>query len=131
MAATTTPDAQRNALRNLRSEVSWLQNATRTAVNSPTGVSLVWQQFQQLRRSYIAFRLTLNPRQLAEGANELAELDAGLDILQEAFGYYDRDVGAGRPVSAALRDMCKVLGEGAGLWLQEVVKNSARLRVGG
>ena len=91
---------------------------------------MVWQQFQIMRSAYDAFKRSLNARQLTQGANQLAELEAGLDILQEAFGYYQNDVAAGRPASTALREMCQVLGKAAGVWLQQLNKDSAHLRVG-
>jgi hypothetical protein len=131
MVVPQTPNAQRNALGNLRSRVDWLRNATRTAPSYATGgFDMVWQQFQWLRASYDTFKQTLNPRQMADGANEVAELDAGLDILQEAFSGYQEDVAAGRTPSAALRDMCQVLSQAAAVWLQQLTKDSARLRVG-
>ena len=126
----TTPDAQRNALSNLRARVDWLQNATRTAGNYDNGVGLVWQQFQYLRASYDAFTATLNPQQHANGANELAELSAGLDILQESFTNYQNDVAGGRSADAALAELCQVLRQAARVWLQELNKNCARLGVG-
>jgi hypothetical protein len=127
----TTPDAQRNALGAVRSQVNWLQNATRTASNyGGQGYDNVWQQFQMLRAAYGTFRQTLNPRQLTEGANSLAELEAGLDIIQEAFANYQADVAAGQMASSALRNMCQVLREGSSLWLQELNKTCSRLRVG-
>src|SRR5258705_4107764 len=82
----TTPTAQRNALNALRAQVNWFRNATRTAPNYATGnYDYVWQQFQRLRRAYDEFKATLTPKQSASGANELVELDAGLNILEEAF----------------------------------------------
>ncbi len=127
----TTPDAQRNALGAVRSQVNWLQNATRTASNyGGQGYDNVWQQFQMLRGAFGAFKQTLNPGQLAEGANSLAELEAGLDIIQEAFANYQADVAAGQMASSALRNMCQVLREGSSLWLQELNKTCSRLRVG-
>jgi hypothetical protein len=131
MTVPQTPQAQRTELNNLRSQVSWLQNATRTASSYATGgIDAVWQQFQRMRASYGVFRMTLTPAQLAAGANEIAELDAGLDILQEAFGNYQQDVAQGRPAHPALRDMCQVLGQAAGVWLQQLNRDCARLRVG-
>jgi len=131
MAVPTTPDAQRVALSNLRSRVNWLQNATRTAPNYASGgADMVRAQFQYLKASYGTFTLTLNARQQAEGANEIAELSAGLDILQEAFSNYQDDVAAGRSVGSALNDLCQVLGRAAGVWLQQLNKDAARLRVG-
>jgi hypothetical protein len=74
--------------------------------------------------------MTLNPQQLADGANELAELSAGLDILQEAFTNYQNDVAGGRSESAAFAELSRVLRQAAEAWLQELNRVSARLRVG-
>jgi hypothetical protein len=67
---------------------------------------------------------------LQKGANALAELDAGLDIINEAFTNYQNDVAAGREGRTALRDMCEVLREAVQVWAQELEKTSSRLRVG-
>jgi hypothetical protein len=126
-----TPDGQRNALNNLRAQATWLQNATRTAPNFRTGAyDQVWQQFQLLREAFRFFASTLSQRQLAAGANDLAELNAGLDILQEAFVNYQQDVAAGQFGDRALRNMCQVLGRATGVWVQELNRASTRLRVG-
>ncbi len=130
MPVPTTPDAQRNELNNLRGQVGWLQNATRTAPNYNGGVGLVWKQFQVVRACFQTFTATLNAQQQAYGANEIAELSAGLDILQESFTNYQNDVAGGRSEDAALRDLCQVLGKGIGVWLQELNKDCAQLRVG-
>ncbi len=127
----TTPHAQRNALGAVRSQVNWVENATRTASSyGAQGYGGVWQNFQGLRQTYSQLKATMNPQQLASGANQLAELDAGLDIIQEAFANYQSDVAQGRPVSPALREMCRVVRDGTGLWLQELNKTSTRLQVG-
>lgn len=131
MASPTTPTAQRNALNTVRSQIDWLQNATRTAPSYATGAyDLVWQRFQAVRGAYSAFTATLTPQQSAAGANELAELDAGLDILQEAFTNYQHDVAAGRSSSSALTDLCHVLSEAAGVWLREFDRDAQHLHVG-
>ncbi len=129
--APNTGDAQRAALNAVRTQVNWLQNATRTAPNyGANGYGNVWQQFQGLRGAYGALRQTLTPQQAAAGANDLAELEAGLDILQEAFSNYQADLAAGRPVTSALNDLCQVLYQGSRIWLQEFNKDCSRLRVG-
>ncbi len=131
VAVSTTPTSQRNALNNVRSRITWLQNATRTAPNYATGgFEIVSQQFRYLRASFEAFEMTLNPWQRTNGANEIAELEAGLDILEEALGNYQGDVAAGRQPYLALRDMCKVLRDGADVWVKQLNKNSSTLRVG-
>jgi hypothetical protein len=130
-ASSTSPDAQRNALTALKSQISFFQNATRTAPNyTDQGYGNVQGQFQGLRDAYNAFKQTLTPQQSANGANALAELDAGLDILQEAFTNYQNDVAAGRIASMALRDMCQVLRQGSQLWSQQLTKTCSQLRVG-
>jgi len=131
MASPTTPGAQRNAMNTVQSQVGWLQNATRTASSYTTGAAgTVYQQFQTLRGAYAAFTATLNPQQSANGANELAELSAGLNILQEAFTNYQDDLANGRDPGAALTDMCQVLNQAAGVWLQEFNQDCRRLQVG-
>jgi len=127
----TNPEAQRNALNSVRSQVSWLQNASRTASSYNTGgYGLVWQQFQSLCAAYAGFKSTLSPQQRAAGANELAELDAGLGIIQECFTNAQQDMAEGRSERAAVASMCRVLDRAIGLWLQEMDKNAGRLRVG-
>ena len=131
LAVPTTPDAQRNAMNNVQAQVGWLKNAARTASSYATGgADVVFQQFQTLRGTYTAFTATLNSQQLANGANELAELSAGLDIIQQAFANYQDDVAGGRDPRAALSDMCQVLSQGVGVWQQEFKRDCARLRVG-
>ncbi len=126
-----TPDSQRNALNNVRSQSSWLQNATRTAPNYLTGAyEMVWQQFQMLRDAYQGFKATLSPRQLDAGANELAELEAGLDILAESFGNFQQDLATGQSGARAFRNMCQVLGRATAIWTQELNRVSVRVRVG-
>ncbi len=66
----------------------------------------------------------------AYGANDLAEMDAGLDILQGAFCNYEQDIADGRPVGPALNKMCQVLRQGSDLWLQELKRKASRLRIG-
>jgi hypothetical protein len=127
----TDRNTQRNALAAVRNAVGQLQNATRTASNYRTGAdALVWEQFQGLRHAFTGLTMTLTPQQQANGANEIAELSAGLDILQEAFANFQDDVAAGRPPRLALSDMCQVLYQASGVWLQQLNKDCARLRVG-
>ena len=118
-------------MNSVRSQVNWLQNSTRTAGNyGAQGYGNVWQAFQGLRQTFVALTQTLTPQQLANGANELAELNAGLDIIQEVFPNYEEDVAAGRPVNLALADMCRVLREASALWSQELNKTASRIRIG-
>ncbi len=127
----TTPDAQRNALSAVKAQFNWLQNATRTASNfGAQGYDNVWRTFQAARATYEVLKSTLTSQQLTYGANDLAELDAGLDIIQEAFAYYQADLAAGQSVSNALRNMSRVLRQSSDVWLRELNKTCSRLRVG-
>lgn len=131
LGAPATPQAQRNAFGAVKSQVGWVQNATQVAPNyGAQGYGNVWQAFEGLREAYRAFKATLSPQQLAYGANQLAEFDAGLDIIAEAFTNYQEDVSAGRPAGPALRNMCSVIRQACGLWLQELNKTCSRLHVG-
>jgi len=126
-----TPGAQRNALAAVRAEAKRVDNAARVAPNyGAQGWGNVWQSFQGLRQAYSALKSTMDPRQLAAGANELAELDVGLDIIQEAFANYQENLAAGQPERMAVRSLCRVVQEGSALWLQELNKVCGRLHVG-
>jgi hypothetical protein len=127
----TTSNAQRNALNSVRSQVRWLQISTRTAPHvGEQGCGSVWRSFQDLRLGFVALTQTLTPQQSMYGANDLAELNTGLDIIQEAFTNYEEDIAGGRPAGPALQNMCRVLHQGSALWLRELYKTSSRLRIG-
>jgi hypothetical protein len=127
----TTPTAQRNALATVRSQVDWLQNATRTASSYATGsADLLSQRFQAVRGAYAAFKTTLTPQQLDNGANEFAELDAGLNIIEEAFSNYQQDVAAGQSASTALRNLSRALNDASVVWLKELETDARHLQVG-
>src|SRR5215469_13244676 len=129
-AIPTTPQAQRNALNKVRSRVNWLQNATRTAGNFNDNVGKIWREVQTLRAVFNNFTMTLNAQQRANGANELAELSAGIDILEGAFTNYNNDVAGGRSENAAFAELTQVMRQGARFWQQELDRVSARLLVG-
>jgi hypothetical protein len=131
VAPTTTPAAQRNALNLVVNQVGWFQNATRTAsAYGGNGYGQLVQQFQAVRDQYNGFKSTLNPQQLNDGANQLAELDSGLDIIQEAFTDYQNAVANGQSDSSAFSNMAKVLNEAMGVWVQEFKQDCRQLRVG-
>jgi hypothetical protein len=130
-APQTTPMAQRNAMNLVLNQLNWFQNATRTAsAYSGGGYGLLVQQFQAVRDQYAGFKSTLNPQQLTSGANQVAELDAGLDIIQEAFADYQAAVANGQSGASAFSNMCRVLNEAMGVWGQEFKKDCRQLRVG-
>jgi hypothetical protein len=129
--APITPDTQRNALNAVRAQVNWFQNTTRTAPNyGENGYGNVLQQFQAIRGAYSELKAALTPQHAAAGANAFAELDAGLDILEEAFTNCQNDVASGRLVRSALSDMCQVLRQGSRVWLDELNRNCNALRLG-
>lgn len=127
----TTPMAQRNAMNLVLNQVNWLQSATRTASSFGTGGygSLV-QQFQAVRDQYNSFKTTLTPRQVNSGANQWAELDSGLDIIQEAFTDYQASVANGQADASAFRNLCQVLNEAIVVWVQEFKRDCNQQHVG-
>jgi len=130
-AQPNTPMAQRNAMNLLVNQINWFQNATRTAASQPNnGYGLLAQQFQAVRDQYAGFKSTLGPQQWNNGANQLAELDAGLDIIQEAFTDYQTGVANGQSTYTALANMCRVLNEAMGVWAQEFKADCRQMRVG-
>ncbi len=130
-AAPTTPMAQRNALNLVLNQVTWFQNATRTASSyTGGGYGLLVQQFQAVRTQYNGFKSTLTPQQLASSANQLAELDAGLDIIQEAFTDYQTAVANGQSSNTAAANLRQVLNEAIRVWTQELKQDCRQMRVG-
>ena len=131
-AAPTTPMAQRNSMNLVINQVNWFQNATRTASSyaGGGGYGLLVQQFQAVRDQYSGFKSTLNPQQLSSGANQVAELDSGLEIIQEAFADYQNAVANGQSDSSAFANMRQVLNEAMGVWVQEFKQDCRQLRVG-
>jgi hypothetical protein len=113
-------------------QVSWFQNATRTASTyaGGGGYGLLMQQFQGVRDQYASFKSTLTPKQLTSGANQVAELDAGLNIIQEAFTDYQTAVANGQSQTSAFANMCQVLREAMGVWGQEFKQDCRQLHVG-
>lgn len=123
--------AQQNAWRTVQSRVSWFQNSTRSAYGFQTGgYGYMLQQFQMLRSAYSAFGASLTQQQLERGANDLAELDAGLDIMQDAFSNYQQELAQGAAATSALNDLRQVLYQASRVWLQQLNNVSNRLRVG-
>lgn len=125
-----TPTSQRNALSFLRSQVDWFRNATQNAPRFGTGrYGMVWNRFMMVRDAYRAFQRTLTPVQLHGAANELAELEAGLDIIQEGFVEYQMDIGSGRLADAAFRSMSQALDQAAVVWRQELDRVAGQLGI--
>jgi hypothetical protein len=131
-APPTTPNAQRNALNVVHTQVNWLQNKTRTASNlaGEQGYGSLRYEFEVLRLAYVEFAQTLTPQQVERGAKSLVELNDGLDIIEGAFANYAEDIAAGKPAGAALHNLCGVLRQSSALWRKELDRTASRLRVG-
>ena len=130
-AAPTNPMAQRNSLNLVLNQISWFQNATRTAsAYNGNGYGLLVQQFQAVRDQYSGLKSTLTPQQLNDGANQLAELDSGLDIIAEAFADYQNAVANGQSNFTAFANMARVQNEAMGVWAQELKQDCRALHVG-
>jgi hypothetical protein len=129
--SSATPDNQTDAMSAVKFQVSSLESITSNAGTFDTGqYQMVWMQFQALRREYYGLKATLSQQQLQNGANQWAELDSGLGILQEAFSDYQSDVNNGQDATWAFKNMCQVLGEAAEVWFQEFKKDCDELQVG-
>ncbi len=131
MAPSTNPMAQRAGLQAVQSQMNWFQNSLRNASGyQGDSYGNVFQQFQALRGSYNAFQASLTSQQQSSGANDLAQLSSGLDILQEAFSNYQQEVADGESSPSAFNNMCSVLYQASNVWLQELNQVCNRLRVG-
>ena len=130
-APPTNPMAARNAMNLVLNQIKWFQNSTRTAGSyAGGGYGILLQQFQAVRDQYAGFKSTLTPQQLNSGANQVAELDAGLDIIQEAFTDYQTAVANGQSDFSAFNNLRQVLNQAMGVWVQEFKQTCNQLRVG-
>jgi hypothetical protein len=124
-------DTQRNALHEVRSKANWLRSGTKTSARFPqAGFDMLVQQFQALCAAYNGFKNTLTPPQFNSAANDLAELDAGLGIISDAFAIFQDELAQGRAGETAFRDLSQALRDGSALWLQEFNRACAHLRIG-
>jgi hypothetical protein len=83
-----------------------------------------------VRAQYNGFKSTLTPQQLASSTNQLAELDAGLDIIQEAFTDYQTAVANGQSSNTTSANLRQVLNKSIRIWTQELKQDCRQLRVG-
>jgi hypothetical protein len=75
-------------------------------------------------------RRAFPPWQAGYGGNRLADLDAGLDIIQEAFTNYQTAVANGQAPSHAFNSLKQVLNRAIGAWAQEFKQVCNQIRVG-
>jgi hypothetical protein len=125
----TSPMAQNNAMHGVLNQVKFCQNSTR-ASSYMTGYGNLVRQFQEIRNQYAGFKATLTPGQAGYAANEFAELNAGLDIIQEAFGDYEAAVGNGQAPSRAFNNLKQVLNRALPVWAQQFRRVCSELRIG-
>ena len=130
-SAQTTPMSQRNAMNLVLNQIRWFQNAGGTAgAYTGGGYGMLQQQFQAVRVQYTNFKSTLNSQQAGVGANQIAELDAGLDIIQEAFSDYQTAVANGQSAASAYNNLRQVLNRAMRVWADEFKQTCNQLRVG-
>ena len=130
-APQTNPMAQRNAMNLVVNQIKWFQNTTRTSGSyGGGGYGMLVQQFQAVCDQYAAFKTTLTPLQLNNGANQLAELDAGLNIIAEAFNDYQTALANGQSDITAFNNLRQVLNQAMAVWAQEFKRTCNQLRVG-
>lgn len=124
-------DAQRNSIRTLRFQLDAFRSATRTApaYYNGTGYDMVTSHFQAVRSAYATFKSTLTSTQASARANDFAELDAGLDIIAEAFTNYQSDVTSGYSGAPAFRDLCQTLSRAMTAWSQQFITVCSRARI--
>ena len=122
---------QRQILSQLQSQLRMLQQATRNAsMFNAAPDEMLWTQFDGVRVGFQVLTSSLSPWQLDRGANDLAELDAGLGIIAEAFPNFQDDLSNGRPQAVALRTLCQVLRESFDLWERQLNQVASRLHIG-
>ena len=127
----TNPMAQRNAMNLVLNQIKWFQTTTRTAGSyAGGGYGNLLQQFQAVGDQWAGFKTTLTPQQLNAGGNQVAELDAGLDIIAEAFADYQTAVADGQSDITAFNNLRQVLSRAMAVWGQQFNQTCRQLRVG-
>jgi len=127
----TNPMAQRNAMKLVRNQIKWFQATTRTEGSYVGGgYGNLLQQFQAVGDQSAGLKTTLTPQQLNVGSNQVAELDAGLDIIAEAFTDYETAVANGQSDITALNNLRQVLNRAMAVWGQQFKQTCHQLRVG-
>ena len=90
----------------------------------------LWRHYDVVRVAFGALKDVLTPWQLDTGANDLAELDAGWDIIGEAFSNFQEDLNRGRNSTVAFRTLCQVLRDSVKVWRDQLNRVAERLQVG-
>ena len=127
----TNPMAQRNAMNLVLNQIKWFQATTRTGGSYVGGgYGNLLQQFQAVGTQWASFKTTLTPQQLNAGGNQVAELNAGLDIIAEAFADYQTAVADGQSDITAFNNLRQVLSRAMAIWGQQFNQTCRQLRVG-
>jgi hypothetical protein len=86
-------------------------------------------QFQGLRSTFgLMSNLALQAQQ-PRTSNAVAELDAGLGIIAEAFNPVEQELQAGMVNRDTVVTMCRILEDALNVWEREFKKNSSRLNL--
>jgi hypothetical protein len=88
---------------------------------------LLEMQFQNLRTTFSAVAGLAAQLQSARALNAAAELEAGLNILSEAFAPVQQELQAGTLNRDTVQRMCQVLNEALLEWQKELKRCSSRL----
>jgi hypothetical protein len=84
-------------------------------------------QFESLRATFHQLAQLAVQLQTARAANAVAELDAGLNIISEAFAPVQQEFQAGTLNRDTIVRMCQVLSEALKEWQKELKKDTSRL----
>lgn len=124
-------DAQRNSIRTLRFQLDAFRSAARTApaYYNGTGYDQIQSHFQAVVSAYQTFKSTLTSTQASAGANDFAELDAGLNIIAEGFTNYQSEAASGYSGASAFRDLCQTLSRAMDVWSRQFLTVCSRARV--
>ena len=123
--------AQRNAMNLVLNQLKWFHSTTRTAGSYVGGgYGNLVQQFQAVEAKWAGFKATLTAQQLEAGGNEVAELDAGLEIIADAFADYGTAVASGQSEVTAFSNLRQVLNQSMAVWGQQFNHTCRQLRVG-
>ena len=135
---TSTPATLRNAVQTTSDQAKWTIQAAadmgRRAYTASYQLPDILADFQNLQGQFQNLRGNFNlAAQIASGlqssraANAAAELDAGLNIISEAFAPVQQEIQAGNVNRDTVASMCRVLQEALRVWQAELKRKSSRL----
>lgn len=116
-ASSSISDSQRNAMDSVLGAGDILCGQAMAVSRSPDmRMDQILQKFDDLRASYMNFKTTLTPQQLSYAAAEIADLDSGLQIINELFTSNPQEAVTGQTLRDNMLVKMRALNDAVRAW---------------